>query len=169
VQGCPLAVVDVVHVEDVIAVVFKEGHESTFLHRILYEQVAQLVQRFKNSLAITGLSLHKLRFWRFGVKEPLYAELLQVCEMKEGAGEGGEHIAMDQKRTQIDTVLTQALWQSLQQVLTHVQNLKTRQVLNLRRQLDEFVVRDSQFFKQSETAYLCLQCWQIVAVQAKHA
>jgi hypothetical protein len=40
---------------------------------------------------------------------------------------------MDQKRTQIDTVLTQALWQSLQQVLTHVQNLKTRQVLNLRR------------------------------------
>jgi hypothetical protein len=47
-----LPIVDMVHVEDVVAVILKKSHEGTLLHLVLYQQVAELVERFEDCFAI---------------------------------------------------------------------------------------------------------------------
>lgn len=59
-QRRPLPVVDVVHVEDVVAVVFQEGDQRAFAHLVLYQQRAQLVQRVENDLALKRAALSQL-------------------------------------------------------------------------------------------------------------
>lgn len=56
-QRGPLAVVDVVDVEDVVAVILQKSDQRALLHLILYKKVAQLVQGLKDSLALRGFAL----------------------------------------------------------------------------------------------------------------
>lgn len=59
--------------------------------------------------------------------------------MQKSARERGEHVTMNEQRAQMNTALTQRVWQRLELVVADVENLQAGEVLYLGGQLNQFV------------------------------